>query len=163
MPEYFSSDVGHTSGMGHARDNYKWRVDTYGLNLKTKEGRDKRDDRLEACSKVAKGLLESMLTSLKEGAYLYLDKSLTAAEESKATEKAKAKAAFEIPQGEKNAVEVFLTEDILSSIVLAVSGDAARARARVEEYRAAGKLGKKAKVYQSNRGNKKVMIEFVKE
>ena len=163
MPQYFNSDVGHTSGMGHARDNYKWQLDTHGLNLKTKAGKEERDARLAECSKIAKGLLDTLLASLKEGAYLYLDKAHKATEESKATEKAKAKAAFEIPQGEKNAVEVFLTEDILSSIILAITGDPKKASAKVEEYRAAGKLGKKARVYQSNRGNKKTFIDFVKE
>jgi hypothetical protein len=163
MPQGFNSNVGHTSGMGHARDNYKWQVDTSGMNLKTKAGKEKRDARLEACSRIAKGLLESMLASLKQGAYLYLDKGHKATEESKATEKAKAKAAFEIPQGEKNAVEVFLTEDVLISIVLAVTGDPKKASAKVEEYRAAGKLGKKIRLYQSNRGNKKVVFDYVKE
>lgn len=163
MPKGFNSNVGHTSGMGHARDNYKWQLDTHGLNLKTKAGKEERDARLAECSKIAKGLLDTLLASLKEGAYLHLDKAHTATEESKATEKAKAKAAFEIPQGEKNAVEVFLTEDILSSIILAITGDPKKASAKVEEYRAAGKLGKKARVYQSNRGNKKTFIDFVKE
>jgi hypothetical protein len=163
MPQGFNSNVGHTSGMGHARDNYKWQIDTHDLNLKTKAGRDKRDDRKAECSKVAKGLLESLLANLKEGAYLYLDKAHTATDESKATEKAKAKAAFEIPQGEKNAVEVFLTEDILRSIILAITGDPKKASAKVEEYRTAGKLGRKARVYQSNRGNKNTIIDFVKE
>jgi len=163
MPQGFNSNVGHTSGMGHARDNYKWQMDTSGMNLKTKAGREARDAKVDECKKIAKGLLDSMLAGLKEGAYLYLDKSHKATEESKATEKAKAKAAFEIPQGEKNAVEVFLTEDILTSILLAITGDPKKASAKVEEYRAAGKLGRKARVYQSNRGNKKTFIDFVKE
>jgi len=160
MPQYFTSDVGHTSGMGHARDNYKWH---FAFNRQTKAGKEQYETRMAECKKIAKGLLDSMLAGLKQGAYLYLDKSHKATEESRATEKAKAKAAFEIPKGDKNAVEVFLTEDILTSILLAVTGDPKKASAKVEEYRAAGKLGRKARVYQSNRGNKKTFIDFVKE
>jgi hypothetical protein len=163
MPKGFYSNVGHTSGMGHARDNYKWQIDTSGMNLRTKVGKEARDAKVDECKKIASGLLDSLLANLKEGAYLYLDKGHKAKEEAKATEKAKAAAAFEIPQGEKKAVTVFLTEDILSSIILAITGDPKKASAKVEEYRASGKLGRKALVYRSNRGNKNVKIEFVKE
>jgi hypothetical protein len=45
----------------------------------------------------------------------------------------------------------------------AITGDPKKASAKVEEYRTAGKLGKKARVYQSNRGNKNTIIDFVKE
>jgi hypothetical protein len=160
MPEYFSSNVGHTSGMGHARDNYKW---SFAFNRQTKAGKEKYEARMAECKKIASGLLDSLLANLKEGAYLYLDKGHKAKEEEKATEKAKGAAAFEIPQGEKKAVTVFLTEDILSSIILAITGDPKKASAKVEEYRASGKLGRKALVYRSNRGNKRVNIEVVPE
>ena len=146
--------------MGHARDNYKWH---FSFNRKTKAGKQEYEARMAECKRIAKGILDSLLANLKEGAYLYLDKGHKAQEEEKATEKAKGAAAFEIPQGEKNAVKVFLTEDILRSIILAITGDPKRASARVEEYRAEGHLGKQALVYRSNRGNKNVKIEFVKE
>ena len=163
MPKGFNSEVRHVSGMGHARDNYKWQIDTSGMNLRAKAGKEARDAKVAECKRIAKGLLDSLLANLKEGAYLYLDKGHKAQEEEKATEKAKGAAAFEIPQGEKNAVKVFLTEDILRSIILAITGDPKKASAKVEEYRAEGHLGKQALVYRSNRGNKNVNIKFVKD
>jgi hypothetical protein len=131
-----------------SRDKYEAGVSAKDLNLRTKAGKDELEKRAQEASEKATDILNSFFIQLREGAYLYLEKTDKAVKEKKSVLKA---SGMNIPKGEKNKAEVPLTREGLYEMSLAITGDETRANKYVEEhlsdYQAKGRAGKKLYVY----------------
>lgn len=84
----------------------------------------------DAASERATGILNSFFLELKEGAYLYLEKTEKAHQEKKVVLKA---SGMMIPQGAKNAVRVELTRQGVYDLAVAITGSEAKANKYVED------------------------------
>jgi hypothetical protein len=138
-----------TGGMhGASRDKYEAGVDVKDLNMMTKAGKIEREKRRDTASEKATDLLNSFFVQLREGAYLYLEKTAKAVQEKKAVLKA---SGMTIPKGEKNKAEVPLTREGLYDMSLSITGDETRAKKyaddNLSDYQAKGRAGKKLYVY----------------
>lgn len=142
--------AGHITGgiHGASKDKYEYAVDTAGLNLRTKAGKDELEKKRNTASEKATDLLNSFFVQLREGAYLYLEKTAKATQEKKAVLKA---SGMTIPKGEKNKAEVPLTREGLYDMSLSITGDETRAKKyaddNLSDYQAKGRAGKKLYVY----------------